>query len=228
MPTYKLAFSDLAIGTTQFEALRLELSRDTAAQYCQTVRRQFFSSRWYTPLRIMGGPVRSNRELPMNSFGRDLGPILRRYFDPVTAEDSLEVLEKAYVSTPEITQFDAVLDSLLRDRIIEKTAPEVQPLLVERRHAPLVENAIRENVRQDGQLKEPLILIIGGVSAGKTMFLHRLHRYLLPSDIMDATRWAIVDFNHAPDDLKDLEAWICNAVVKDFGPRVNGGEIMSR
>src|SRR5208283_2444417 len=69
--------------------------------------------------------------LPLNSFAADLSPVLRRYFSS-TGTDVKEISEKAYVSSSEITEYDRVLEALLRDRLSVRKDTIVQSLATTR------------------------------------------------------------------------------------------------
>ena len=49
-------------------------------------------------------PALLNAKLPANSFAADLSPILRRYFLSRSQENLEEILERAYVTSDEITE----------------------------------------------------------------------------------------------------------------------------
>src|SRR5262249_46563987 len=48
-----------------------------------------------------------------------------------------------------------------------------------------------------GQLQ----LVIGSVGSGKSTFIRRYYKFLMPDAQRAKTLWAFIDFNQAPDDL---------------------------
>ena len=165
-PKFVLEFSDLATGLAQYEELVSMVGRNAMAKHCLGIRQKLFGNKWHVPMRLIGGNSRANLELPPNSFGSEIGPLLREFFDSDTTDASLEILEKAYVSSPQITQFDVTLNTLLQDRVSKRRAPEVQNLRVHRRRVPLVEESIRLSLGLEPKIRDPFVLILGQVGSG--------------------------------------------------------------
>lgn len=212
---------DLAPGTSGFEDLRAVLGREVLLEYACSLRNQLLPVRRFKPIRLIGGPSRQNAQLPPNSFAEDLLPLLRQYFDPDATSRSRSILERAYCSSDEVTHYNAALEALLKDNLARKKG--FRTIETTKRDAPILNEALRRAIANSRQGPEPLILIVGGVGTGKSMFLERFYTFLLGDELKANLLWTLVDFNRAPDDLSGLESWICNEFVRDFGDR-NGDE----
>lgn len=72
--------------------------------------------------------------------------------------------------------------------------------------------SFKERLPETGHLQ----LLLGPVGAGKSLFCQRYYRYLATPDVRDATYWAFMDFNRAPDNLHNAERWICETFLRSF------------
>lgn len=163
---------------------------------------------------LVGGPALLNGKLPANAFAAGLSPILRRYFLSKSQENIQEILERAYVSSDEITEYDKILESLLRDRIAVRRGTVVQPLKPDRYGEDHVREAIEQfgrNRPESGQLQ----IVQGAVGSGKSLFIHR-YRAIQSDGVADTSRWAFVDFNTSPADLAQGETWLARTFIESF------------
>jgi hypothetical protein len=161
-----------------------------------------------------GGAALLNAKVALNSFAADLSPVLRRYFSS-TGSDVREISEKAYVSSSEITEYDRVLEALLKDRLTIRKDTIVEGLAPTRYREVHVESAISEFAVQrpkQGQLQ----IIQGSVGSGKSLFIRRYQQVLQSVELKERTRWAWVDFNSGPPDLTNAQVWLCETFAKSF------------
>lgn len=112
---------------------------------------------------------------------QDLSPILRRYFSSTADNRDPAIYGKAYVPTDETTEYDKVLESLLKDWITPRLNPMAQEIEPMRRGEPKLSKAIAEfdvERPREGQVQ----LITGRIGAGKSLFIRRYIRnyYSLP------------------------------------------------
>jgi hypothetical protein len=182
-----------------------------------------FASRCLAQVRVVGaerafnragGQALPNAKMPLNSFAADLSPILRRYFSS-TGTDVREISEKAYVSSSEITEYDRVLEALLKDRLLVRKDTIVESLATTRHRELHVERAISDFAThrpREGQLQ----IIQGAVDAGKSLFIRLYQQVLQSAQLKERTRWAWIDFNSGPPDLSNAQLWMCETFVKSF------------
>jgi hypothetical protein len=212
---------NLKEGLKDLETLKLNISRSFLLTHAQLVRDKLIAVDRYKPLFLLGGPSRQSSQLSPNTFAADLVPILRKYFDPDETKWSEEILERGYCSSDEITKYNSTLESLLKDRIMLKGG--VESLKTTKNKADIIDKALSKAVTSKRDVPDPFILIIGGVGSGKSMFIERYYKHLINEEIKNNTLWAVVDFNTAPQDISDLETWICQEFINDFSLR-NGDD----
>jgi hypothetical protein len=159
------------------------------------------------------GPTLIASKLESNSFAADLSPILRRYFSSRDQNSDPEIYKNAYVSSDEITSYDRNLESFLTDRLSRsKSRMEVRTT---RRRAEEVSrqlSTLSNSMTSSGELQ----LITGGVGTGKSLFARRYKEFLQSRHLRDASSWAFLDFNFAPENLTDAETWVCESFVKSI------------
>jgi hypothetical protein len=167
------------------------------------------------PFSLSGGMALINSKKQLNSFAADLSPILRRYFSSRAQENIIEIIERAYVSSAELTEYDRVLESLLKDRLAPRRDTIMKPIRTTKSDEKELTSVIKEYADSKetyGQLQ----IIQGGVGSGKSLFARRYRHLLIPQDIAARTYWAFVDFNNSPPSLDSAEDWLCRAFIDSF------------
>ncbi|PZO53482.1 MAG: hypothetical protein DCF16_06720 [Alphaproteobacteria bacterium] len=150
-----------------------------------------------------GGAIMQDR-IPSNSFAQDLAPIIRKYFssDDAAAED--EILRYGYVSSEQLTKYERIFEDFLRSRSTPVSDRNGVSLAPTRSDEPNLTRAIRD-FGQDKPEGGSIQLLIGGRGTGKSTFLKRYRRFLMPNELEDHVRWARINFNEAPTDLSNLD-----------------------
>ena len=153
-------------------------------------------SRSTQPHTLAGGQALINSKKPFNSFAAELAPTLRRYFTSVTQNNDPEIYKRGYVGSDDITQYDRVLESLLKDRLTARRqlSEELNPTKAKE---PKLARAI-DKYRQDRPPEGQLQLITGSVGTGKSLFARRYKELLQPEEQRKSTRWAFIDANSDP------------------------------
>jgi len=212
----RIPVTELVPGLSAFEELRIRCRRESLVPCITNIRQQLCPSNRFKPLKLLGGPTKQNAEISPNRFARELVPILRNYFDPDATRSSKELIEKAYVATRDTTHYDSVLEALLKDNLARLKYPLFDKITTSRQDAPELNKAMKELIKQVKSHRNPLLLVIGGVGCGKSMFIDRYYYHLMDEDVRKNTAWNFVDFNSAPDDLSSLDTWIISAALQDF------------
>lgn len=215
----RIPVAELVPGLSDFEKLRIRCRRESLVPNIAVIRQHLCPSRRFKPLKLLGGPTKQNTEISPNRFAQELVPILRNYFDPDATRSSKELIEKAYVTTRDTTHYDSVLEALLKDNLARLRYPLFDKITTSKQDAPELNKAMKELVRQVKSHSNPLLLVIGGVGCGKSMFIDRYYYHLMDEDVRKNTAWVFVDFNSAPDDLSGLDTWITSAALHDFPKR---------
>lgn len=167
------------------------------------------------PFNSAGGQAIINAKKALSSFAAGLSPVLRRYFTSRDASDNKEIAKYAYVSSAETTEYDRVLESLLKDRvqvrrdtIIERLEPDKSS----ERHIEKALAAFDEERPTSGQLQ----IIQGAVGAGKSLFIRRYKEVLQSPTLKARCRWAWVDFGSSSFDLSNAQIWLAKAFNESF------------
>lgn len=215
-PDLRLSLDDLRPGASGLASARLRFSGDvlerTAVDYSISLR---YAS-VILPYELLGGLAVLNAKKPLNTFAADLSPILRRYFSSTPQENIHEIAEKAYVSSDEVTEYDRILESLLKERLSFRRGSIVKPLEPMRHEEANIAKAIAsfDDQRPDaGQLQ----LIQGRVGAGKSLFARRYKDVLQAPEDKARTRWAFIDFNTSTmANASEAEQWVCQSFIEQF------------
>lgn len=171
-------------------------------------------SRSTQPYMLAGGQALINSKKAFNSFAAELAPTLRRYFTSTTQNNDAEIYQRAYIVSDDITQYDRILESLLKDRLTPRRhlSEELNPTKVKE---PKLAKAI-DNYRHERPPEGQLQLITGSVGTGKSLFARRYKELLQPEDQRRSTRWAFINFNNAPEPIEEAQEWLCEQFVESF------------
>lgn len=171
-------------------------------------------SRSTQPYMLAGDRALINSKKAFNSFAAELAPTLRRYFTSVTQNNDPDIYQRAYVDSDDITQYDRILESLLKDRLTPRR-PLSQELNPTRAKEPKLAKAIatyRDDRPPEGQLQ----VITGSVGTGKSLFARRYKELLQPEEQRKSTHWAFIDFNGAPEPIEEAHDWLCEQFIESF------------
>jgi hypothetical protein len=122
------------------------------------------------------------------------------------------ILDKAYVDTRELREYDNVLNSLLKQ--VERRFDHTQPIQTDKkREFTLTPELARYESDKDNQGR--LHLIIGARGSGKSLFIARFFLHLMPEDLANRAVWCVIDFNKAPSTIENMETYICEQFLED-------------
>ncbi|MDE0691777.1 MAG: hypothetical protein OXI55_05965 [Gammaproteobacteria bacterium] len=213
-PEAALAVVDLRPGTSALSKLQELCAHDRILANAEECQKALSNRDRVRPYSLAGGQAVINSKKPFNTFAAGLSPILRKYFTSKSQDSDPEIYERAYVSSDAVTEYDRVLESLLKDRVGARGSMTLD-LEPTRRKEPKLQAAIHdynETHPADGQLQ----LITGGVGVGKSLFARRFKELLQAPSQSEYTHWAFVDFNGAPASLQNAETWVCEAFLSSF------------
>ncbi|MCA1935146.1 MAG: hypothetical protein LDL37_06820 [Asticcacaulis sp.] len=214
-PSIDVDIADLVIGSSALQSLRDFCGSHLILDHARRCLLAMKVKKAVHPYNKAGGQALLNSKKAFNDFAAELAPVLRRYFTSTSQNDDKEIYEKGYVGSDDITTYDAVLEALLKDRIVGRRGDITQDLNPTRSSEPRLTGAIAEfksATLNQGQLQ----LITGGVGSGKSLFARRYKELLQPEHLKKVTHWAFIDFNTAPDNLDGAEIWICEQFVESF------------
>ena len=213
-PEVSISVVDLQPGTSALLQLQDLCAFDRILAHAEQCQKALSYPVRLKPHSLAGGQSVINSKKPFNTFAADLSPILRKYFTSTSQDNDPEIYERAYVSSDAVTEYDRVLESLLKDRVGARSSMtlDLQPT---RRKEPKLQAAIQdysETHPEEGQLQ----LITGGVGVGKSLFARRFKELLQTPTQSAYTHWAFVDFNGAPTSLQNAETWVCETFLTSF------------
>jgi hypothetical protein len=216
-PALRIDVANLVPGAASLAELQRLCGNDAVERHAVTCIAKLRAAKAERPYQLAGGTAILTARKPLNTFAADLSPILRRYFSSTQQLTNREIIRRAYVSTDEVTEYDRVLESLLRERSAHRNTSIVQDLRPTRRGEKRMSRAIARfgsDRPEEGQLQ----IIQGAVGSGKSLFIRRFKELLQPTDQAQSTCWVFVDFNGSPPSLDNPEAqkWLCERFVASF------------
>jgi hypothetical protein len=122
-PTAIYEVSDLRIGNNLHAALRQMIGIDALKATAAATRKKFRPTLLFRPVDFIGGDATLNKRIGFNSFAADLAVLIRMSFVSDTAERLDDIIERAYVSSDEITKYDQLLETFLKERVEQLALP---------------------------------------------------------------------------------------------------------
>ena len=207
-PLARGSIQELTTGSGKLKELQNTIGHQELERLSELVSAAMKLRGFKRPSSQGNGPALITSKLEPNTFAADLAPILRRYFSSRDQNKDPEIYKNAYVSSNEVTSYDRILESYLRDRLARSRTK----VRTTKKRAVEVSKRINEFAKyrpQSGDLQ----LVTGGVGAGKSLFARRYKEYLQPRELVGRTHWSFIDFNYAPENLSEASEWICKAFV---------------
>lgn len=225
-PTLKVDVANLRVGSADLDRLQTLYRAQALEEHARICLQQVKSARVFYPYNFAGGQALLRARFPFNSFAAELSPILRQYFSSSNEQNNRDIIERAYVCTSEVTEYDRILEALLKERLTIQRGTIVQQLEPTRHGEEHVAQAIAQfdNDRPPGG---QLQIVQGAVGSGKSLFVRRYKEVMQPDTVGGRTRWAFVDFNSSPPDLAHAERWLCTAFAESFQTENPGLDLAS-
>jgi len=157
-----------------------------------------------------------------NPVDVSLAPVIHHYFSDLVGEDRADVLRQAYVESSRQAQYGKQLDALLADHM-PKLGPPVREVARGRRQARAIDLALEEAIPEDqGRPEGTMVMLVGGVGAGKTTFVHRYFRFLMSENLGERVLPLILDFTRTSEDIRDLSTFVDPEVLDQVQRRYEG------
>ena len=214
-PVLEGAVSDLRPQSKLMEDLQRLCGRQSLDNHALKCLNASISKRFLFPFNLAGGPSLLRAIIKPNRFAAPLAPLLQRYFSSSQQSSVAEIVERAYVSSDEVTEYDRILESLLKERVSARHGSVVEYLHPERTGEETLERTIAV-LGKPGKRQGHLQLIQGAVGSGKSLFMERYKQKLQPAPAKEKTKWATIDFNSAPVTLSGAEQWLCRKFIDSF------------
>lgn len=198
----------LLIGSSELEALRGLVGSTRLADLAGRTKRSVREEQFTKPASQLGRQFFLEK-MPPNSLAEYLTPLYEMFFRAEDPEKTDLILDRAYVDTAEIREYDRVLHSMLRQ--VER-AQQGQAIQTDKKHEYTLTPEIERyegSVGSQGRLH----LIIGARGSGKSLFIARFFAHLVPPALKERSAWCVIDFNRAPASIQNLEEYICDRFV---------------
>ena len=170
-------------------------------------------SRFTSPHESLGETTVRLSKIPNNVLADDLIPVLQRYFQSENSDAEEEIVDKAYVSSDQITRYQRILEDFLREKVAPLSDSQAQELAPTKRDEPSLSGLI-SSLSQNRVSGGHLQLIIGGVGAGKSTFLRRYFTRLIAPHLRSKILLASLNFNFMPDDLSEVNRWVAESFIE--------------
>jgi hypothetical protein len=210
--------SDLQPQTALLTQLQSSCGKNALQTHALKCLNQATAKRFQCPYSIAGGQSLLRATVKINQFAAPLAPLLQRYFSSSQESSIEEIVERAYVSSDEVTEYDKILEALLKERIALRSQSAVRMLHPERSGEEVLQKEIEDKTGPESEYRRigHLQLIQGSVGAGKSLFMERYKRKLQPAESKARTKWATINFNNAPVSLVGAETWLCKQFAQSF------------
>lgn len=206
--------SDASPGSRVLDVFQAEVGRAALQDKAKKLSAHFLSRPYYRVAAFMGGQKRLTEQLGVNEFAEPLFPTLTKYFGSPYDETPEEVIDRAYVTSEELGNYEAVLETYLKDRTYQLAGNQMKPIVTSRRKATEISTEVQK-FSNNPAFYSRVQLIVGAVGAGKSTFIQRYYRRLMSEQAKERTRWAFLDFNVLPPNA-NLQDWIADQFVESY------------
>ncbi|HEX3810316.1 MAG TPA: hypothetical protein VHW02_11530 [Rhizomicrobium sp.] len=212
-PSISIPVVELHPGTTALTNLIALLGAEEITRLIGPISTALRSSDFKRPFNQGAGPTQISRRIEPNTFAADLSPVLRRYFSSRDQTTDEEIYSRAYISSNEITSYDRILESYLKDRLTRsKRRTEIKTTKRKSEQITKTLSTFDEKKPIGGDLQ----LVTGGVGAGKSLFARRYKEYLQPAALAEKNHWAFINFISPPEDFNSWNQWVCENFVSSL------------
>jgi hypothetical protein len=206
---------DLRPGTDILGAFKGILSKDEFGKRAQEMN-VHFQSRRFTRVAQLLTSTQVTEQLGINHFAQELFPIITRYFGQEADEAPDEIIDRGYVSTEERSEYGAVLETYLKDRARVVADGSFQPVITPGKHP---QNNLASELRKHSASSKTtgrVQLIVGAVGSGKSLFIRRFFKRLMPEELQRKTMWAFLNFNTELKSAEELRAAVAKSFIQSF------------
>lgn len=209
-PSIRANLSEIVVGSAVLDELRVLLGNSVLQHLGLETSFSIRAEGFARPFNQGAGATQIHSNIDPNTFAADLSPVLRRYFTSRDQTTDEEIYSRAYISSNEITSYDSILESFLRDRLA-RSKQRVE-IITSRRRSKEITGAISQ-FGERKPLGGDIQLVTGGVGTGKSLFARRYKEYLQPEPLRKKNHWAFINFISPPEDFARWNDWVCDGFV---------------
>jgi GTPase SAR1 family protein len=207
--------ADVQPGTSLLTAFQSAIGLEALQSRAQKLGPHFQTRTFYSVASFMGGQSRLAQQLGVNDFAGPLFSTVTKYFGSNSDEMPDEVIDRAYVTSDELGNYEGVLETYLKDRTDKIAGNQLRPIVTSKNTATGISSEI-QRFSLSPSSNARVQLIIGAVGAGKSTFIRRFYRRLMSQEVIKKTRWAFLNFNVMPPGLDGLKVWIAEQFATSF------------
>lgn len=216
-PDIDLSLEDLTPYSSKYAAAQDLLGKPALLSAAEALSKRIKPVAFWKPRRLLGGRSVQNEEIGHNSFGATIAADFGHIFNPSTPEERAFVARHGYIPSRRRERY---IDPI--DRVIRAARPpsELDAKEIDDTAAP---NEIARVLKTPKVLERQVLLIVGGVGAGKSTFIDHLLEVALPREMLRSTTWVRMNMNLAPVSAGEIYDWMRQQVIA--GCRGNYPEI---
>lgn len=207
------------IANSDFYNLLEFASKSVLVDFSRNIYSKIRGNAHYSkPANVLGGKTIQNEELPENSFGSNLSLDLRHLFNPENAQERIDLVKNAYVSSRKRIKHVSPIDKIIRSAKVPTLVP-INELKDTGRPKEII-----DKLSQAKTLSNRLLLLVGSVGSGKTTFTDYLREVALSNELKKSTYWVSINLNDAPVSKEMIYSWVCERVfesIKTSNPDVD-------
>lgn len=207
----KFSTTDIVVGAQAMLDLRALIGVRKLSEHAARTKASLAVSNYISPRHLLDSQMFIDR-VKQNSLAPYLQPLNEMFFRAEDPEKIQLILDKAYVDTRELREYDTVLNSLLKQ--VERRFDHSQPIQTDRKKEYTLTPEL-SRYQNDLSGGGRLHLIIGARGSGKSLFIARFFSHLLPESLAVRSAWCVVDFNKAPADIGSVEDYICDRFIEN-------------
>lgn len=213
-PEIDVELGRLTVGSTEMELLRQRASMPVLQQRAVELRQRASQVTAYTATPGSLSETLMASKAPPNRFASALIPILTRYFASPEDDEDPAVYDNGYISTGDQSVYDNILESLLKERAHSFRNPLARD----------VETGVGSNLlsgefqryAKESRNSSKLLLVVGHVGSGKSLFIRRFKELLAPPELKRQTHWSFINFNNDYQSSGDAYRWACESYITSF------------
>ena len=201
-PYVTLGVNNLDPSDILFDRLTKDAGYNTLSKYVDRLLSRFKPTKFFKPVRMIGGESVRDEEIAPNQFGLSLSFDFGHIFNPETHIQRSFVVRNAYIPSKRRERYVESIDRAIR--AVRHRSDAVATTLEDSGNPKELIDALRK----EENMSHNLMLFIGSVGSGKSTFIDYLQEVALPQDLRDSIEWVHINMNVAPISGDKIHNWL--------------------